>query len=158
MTATVCTDTEEQNKIVLNVLQDLYVEYFKNVELKVNLDKNEHLVLSTSPRIDKCFIVGGREEKDKVKLLGLTFKANWKMDAHVNSVVSKTSYRMAGLARIMEYVDNKTLRRLLDSLVMSIVRYALEFTGITRQNLKKLQQIQNRAMRLAMNSQRSQTC
>ena len=83
-------------------------------------------------------MVGDRAEKDKVKLLGLTFKTNWKMDAHVNAVVSKSSYRMAGLARIKDYVDNKTLRRLLDSLVMSIVRYALEFTGVTRQNLKKL--------------------
>ena len=56
LTATVCTNNEEQNKIVLNVLQDLFVEYFKNVGLKVNLDKNEHLVLSTSPRIDRCFM------------------------------------------------------------------------------------------------------
>ena len=91
-----------------------------------------------------------------MKLLGLTFKANWKMDAHVNAIVSKTSFRMAGLARIKDFVDNKTLRRLLDSLVMSIVRYALEFTGITRQNLKKLQQVQNRALRLATNSQKDE--
>lgn len=152
LSATVCTDTEEQNKIVLNVLQDLYVEYFKDVGLKVNLEKNEHLILSTSPRVDTSFKVGDREEKKQVKLLGMSFKAGWKTDVHVNALVSRTSYRMAGLARIKPYLKKEVLARLLDSLVMSLVRYALEFTGITRQNLRKLQLIQNRAMRLATDS------
>ena len=34
--------------------------------------------------------------------------------------------------------------------------YAFEFTGLTRQNLKKLQQVQNRAMRLATGSEKEE--
>ena len=42
LTATIAMLTEEQNKIVLRVLQELYIQYFAEVGLKVNIDKNEH--------------------------------------------------------------------------------------------------------------------
>ena len=138
--------------MINHYIKELYIQYFAEVGLKVNIDKNEHIVISTSPRTDMNFTIAGRAEKDKVKLLGLTFKAGWNTEPHVNQLSSRTSFRMAGLARIKPYISKKHLARLLDALVMSPLRYALELTATSRKCLYKLQQIQNRALRMATGS------
>ena len=152
LTAIIASLTEAQNKIALKVLQDLYIEYFAEVGLKVNIEKNEHIVLSTSPRADTNFIISGRAEKSQVKLLGLTFKNGWNTEPHISNLASRTSYRMAGIARLKPYLTGKQIARLLDALVMSLLRYALELTSSSRANLYKLQIIQNRALRMATNA------
>ena len=128
LTAVVITDTEEQNKLVLNVLQELYVQYFSDVGLKVNLTKNEHV--------------------DQVRLLGLNFKSGWKYDPQVSSISSRTSFRLTALARVKKIMSIQQLKNITDSLVLSLIRYGIELVGTHAANLKKLQVMQNRAKRL----------
>ena len=50
------------------------------------------------------------------------------MDSHLIALASKTSFRLAGLARIKPFIKKEHLAQLTDSLVMSLVRYAMEVT------------------------------
>ena len=74
------------------------------------------------------------------------------MKKHVNNLASRTSFRLAGISRIKDNLSKKQLHQLVDSLVMSLVRYALELTATNQGCLKKLQAIQNRALRVATGS------
>ena len=94
----------------------------------------------------------GRKAKDQVKLLGIQFSSNWNFRSQVNSIISRTSFRMLGLSRIKDFLSKKHLKNLLDSLVISVIRRGLEFTAISNDNLKRLQKVQNRALRIATDS------
>ena len=149
LTATVVTEDEETNQMILQKLSDQYVHYFASIGLKVNKSKNEHIVLSTNRSMN--IVVDGRPEKKCVKLLGLTFETGWRTSAHIDNIVKRSNFRMANLAKIKHLIPLSLLRQLCDALIMSIIGYAIVMTCTNKANLKRLQTLQNRVMRLCTN-------
>ena len=136
LTAVVVTDNEDQNERLLNILSQEYVKYFKSVGLKVNVSKGEHLILSKNR--SKQIVVDGRMEAESVKLLGVTFAAGWNFDKHIQNLVARCNFRIANLAKIKPYITVKQLGQLGEALVMSVVRYGLEFLSASEANLTKV--------------------
>ena len=95
-------------------------------------------------------------EAESVKLLGVTFSAGWNFDKHIQNLVARCNFRIANLAKIKPYITVKQLSQLGEALVMSVVRYGLEFLAASEANLTKLQGIQNRLMRMVTSSDRSE--
>ena len=98
-------------------------------------------------------MVDGRTEASQVKLLGIVVQSNYKFTAHTSKLVSSANLRLAHIAKVRNMVPEKQLRMMMDALVFSVLNWGLELVGRDLTNLKRLQLVQNVAMRILTNSE-----
>lgn len=149
------TDTEDQMEAAMEVSSAEYHRYFSAQGMKLNLEKEEHIVHAHSAlkRTKEGGVrVDGRPEASKVKLLGMTVESNYKFSAHTSKLISQANQRLAHVAKVKDLVPAKQLRIMMDSLVFSILDWGLELVGRDLTNLKRLQLVQNVAMRVLTNA------
>ena len=134
----------------INIMMRLYEQYFSCNGLCLNRDKCQLLVLRWQPTPDTRFTLAGAEEVLKVKFLGLIIETDYKFNGHVNSVISRVSYKLAKLRRIMEHMPQDLLRETVEALVLSVMKYGLFIYGRRREIQVKLQKLVNAAARLVL--------
>ena len=83
-----------------------------------------------------------------MKLLGITVATDYTFTAHVSNIVSRVSHRVAHVRRLQQYLSEKKLKELADTLLLSVLRYGLEVAGRDLVNLKRLQKVLNVILRL----------
>ena len=150
------TDTEDQMQAAMEVSSAEYHRYFSAQGMKLNLEKEEHIVHAHSAlkRTKEGGVkVDGRPEAAKVKLLGMTVESNYKFTAHTSKLISQAHQRLAHVAKVKDMIPHKQLRILMDSMVFSVLDWGLELVGRDLTNLKRLQLVQNVAMRILTNSE-----
>ena len=123
--------------------------------LKINADKTEILLLYPeslhSRVIIKGTIVNGEciRFADEVKNVGVWLDEHLSMDKHTNKIVSHSHKLLKDIGRIRNILSNKHT----DMLVHSVVSSRLDncnslFFNMKRENIFKLQKVQNAAARL----------
>ena len=151
----VVTEDEEQMEVSMQACSLEYSRYFSVHGMKLNLVKEEHIVHAHSAlkRVKEGgVVVDGRQESQAVKLLGMTVEPNYKFTAHTSKIISKTSQRLAHIAKVKDMVPEKQLRMMMDALAFSVLGWGLELVGRDQVNLRRLQIVQNIGMRILTNS------
>ena len=138
---------DKEAKVVLEIQAEEFKKYFAALGLKVNVKKNQHLVISRTRTLDNV-IVEGRNEADQVKLLGVTFTKNFNFDPHINNITKKINLRVACLSKVKKFMNPKQFKTTCEAMAMSIIRYALEIYGSDHRSQSKLQKLENRILRL----------
>ena len=84
------------------------------------------------------------------KNLGVYFDSTLSMDVQVQKVVSSCFSTIRLLSRIKHFLVTEQLQLLVCSLILSVIDYCnILYYGMSNDNLKKLQSVQNSAARLA---------
>ena len=127
--------------------------------MKINASKTEMLMcgdrrqLARIPRPACITFLGERlESTDEVKNLGLVMDKNLTWESHVKRVSDRCFGILIGLANAKHVLPKEVMPRLIDSLVMSHVRYCTQVYGSAGSvTLGKIQKVFNFAARILCN-------
>ena len=132
--------------------------------LKLYGDKIE-LTVYASPRISKQLpvalpLVVGEDRivpQTSCKNLGSFFDQHMSMDIHINNTCKNSYYHLSKIASIRSLIDRDTSEALIHDFVSSRLDYCNSLLfGITKQNIYKLQKLQNKAARICLQVSRKQ--
>ena len=96
-------------------------------------------------------------ESKKCKILGVYFNQTLTWTEHLNFIKGKVWFRISEMKRLQNKVTKSTLRTVLDSKVLSIIRYGITIFGNpviddgNSKNINFLQVLMNHAMRCVCN-------
>lgn len=155
-------DIVASSRVIENCVSDIQ-SWMSSNRLKLNGDKTELTVFS-GPRICKQLppvqlTIGDDliEPQSSCRNLGSYFDNHLSMDVHIAAVCKSSHFHLTQIASIRPLLDLKTTEALVHAFVSSRIDYnnSLLF-GITKQNVKKLQKVQNRAARICLKVARKQ--
>ena len=124
--------------------------------LKLNSDKTQIMIVAPQG-IHKDILINGTFINGKcirfvesAKNLGVYIDSFLNMNIQVQKVVSSCFSTIRLLSRIKHFLITEQLQLLVCSLVLSVIDYCnILYYGMSNENLKKLQSVQNTAARLA---------
>jgi hypothetical protein len=132
--------------------------------LKMNAEKTEFLVISSTKMALKipplCISVGGCEVKPsaKAKNLGVIVNHNATMDEQVSSVCRSCYQQLHCLRKIQRFVSRDAMEKLIHAFITSKVDYCNAlYIGIPQFQLRRLQRVQNCAVRLLTGTDRKES-
>ena len=156
-TTLVCSAEDDiQLEILMRVCSEEYTKYFKVCGMKINKDKEEHYVIlpGGTKIMDREIEIDGRKPAETVKLLGLTIGPRYSFDHHVSKSVQKVSMKLAHVRRLRKILSDKKMKEVTESLIMSTLKFGLEWSARTDNNMKRLQVMMNQVLRLLTKSGR----
>ena len=135
---------------------DVIENWMRENFLKLNSDKTQIMIVAPEG-IQKDIMINGTFINGKcirfvksAKNLGVYFDSTLSMDDQVPKVVSACFSTIRLLSRIKHFVVTEQLQLLVCSLILSVIDYCnILYYGMSKDNLKKLQSVQNSAARLA---------
>ena len=151
------TANDMQMQKAMEICSKVYMTYFSTVGMKVNQTKEEHIVFyprASERLLEEGVMVGGRKEATSVKLLGVVVSQGWKFVNHVSKVISKASLKIAHVRKLRSYLKEEKVKMVAETLIMSVLKYGLEFCGRDYSNLVRLQKTYNVVLRLVTRSSR----
>ena len=135
---------------------DVIENWMRENFLKLNSDKTQIMIVAPEAilkdiKINGTFINGKCIRfVNSAKNLGVYFDSTLSMDVQVQKVVSSCFSTIRLLSRIKHFLITEQLQLLVCSLVLSVIDYCnILYYGMSNENLKKLQSVQNSAARLA---------
>ena len=152
------TDTNMQK--IMELSSEQFGRYFSSVGMKVNPTKEEHLCIyprGFDKELEDGVTVRNRKEATSVKLLGITVSQGYSFTNHCSKIISKASQRIGHVKRLRKHLTNEKLQQVTDSIVMSVIRFGLEWAGRDRCNLVRLQKTLNVALRMLTGSSKYQS-
>ena len=134
---------------------NLIVKWNDALFMKINPDKTE-LMLCRPPSLNSEVIINGMiyddqciRFSDSVKNVGVNLDCNLTLDNHVNKVTSHSYKILRDVSQIKKFLSKERLQTLVHAIVTSRLDYCNSlFTGLTKNNIRKLQKVQNRAASL----------
>ena len=152
-------DNINQSFISLESCVSNFMYWMSNNRLKLNGDKTE-LTVFTKPRaaprvrpLLPSFHIGDTtiDSQSFCRNLGSFFDSEMSMEIHINQFCKSANYQINRIYSIRKYLDSDTIETLVHAFVSSRLDYCNSLlVGITKQNLNRLQRIQNRAARLCL--------
>ena len=143
-------------KCIEEIIKWSFVHY-----MKINPDKTEIMLLRPSSLNNEVIVNGIFIEgqcirfSDEVKNVGVWLDKNLTMNKHVNNIVSHCYKILRNISRIKKYLQQTHIERLVHAVVTSRLDYCnCLFINISKENLKKLQKVQNAAARLVLGKRR----
>ena len=137
----------------------MFKSWMASSRLKLNGDKTE-LTVFAKPRVDSrirpVLPVLNIESVPIVpqthcKNLGSFFDSKMSMDFHISQYCKSANFHINNIYSIRKYLDPITTEALVHAFVTSRLDYCNSLLfGITKQNLSRLQKVQNRAARLCL--------
>ena len=123
--------------------------------LKLNEEKTEFLIIGTKQQLSKVkttSISVGQDEtpcSETATSLGYYYDQHMKNSAHINKLVSSLNVTLRRISKIKNNIDYDTTKILVQAMVLSRLDYCNSLMlGSTKYNLKKLQRVQNCAVRI----------
>ena len=154
-TNVIITEDEWQMEVVMKLCSQEYHRYFSSQGMKLNVSKEEHICHAYMPsaRVKPGgVIVDGRPEALKVKLLGMTVDRDYSFTTHVGKVIAAASYKLSHVSKVAKYLDDKTLKEVTRSLVLSVLYWGLELAARDSTSIRRLQVCQNSILRMMTRS------
>ena len=139
----------------------LIVEWSHSHFMKINPDKTE-ILLFYPPELHNEVLIRGVLFDDQcirfsdcVKNVGVYLDKNLSMNIHINHVTSFCYKILKDIGSIKKNLEKDHLECLVHSVVSSILDYCNSlFLGLSKENLFKLQKVQNAAARLILGKRR----
>ena len=128
------------------------LKWLKYNGLFLNANKTKTILFGSKRKICIHYINDNvLDSVESMKYLGVTLDKNLTWSLHVKEVVKKVSGTIAYIRRIRNYISRKNLITLYYSLILPHLNYCNSVWGNTsKQNLTKLQKLQNRYARLVL--------
>lgn len=149
--------TEEITSALNKELQGIF-NWVSDNKLVLNISKTKSIVLGSKhalrskPQLNLVLNNAAVEQVQQTKLLGVTIDSTLSWSAHIDLLVQKMGRNISVVKRCSFLTSNLT-KQVLQTLVLSHLDYcSVVWSGTTKMNLGKLQRVQNRAARLALNS------
>ena len=152
-------DSIGHNFNVLETCIFRFMSWMSRNRLKLNGDKTEMTVfakprassrvrpLLPSLHIDNATI----DPQPNCRVLGSFFDSEMSMEKHISNFCKSANFQINNIYSIRKYLDPETLETLVHAFVSSRMDYCNSLLfGITKQNLKRLQRVQNRVARLCL--------
>lgn len=125
--------------------------------MKINPDKTEILLLCP-PSLNREVIIQGVIFEDQcirfstvVKNVGVYLDKNLTMDKHINHISSHCYKLLKDIGRVKKCLHQSHLERLVHAVISSRLDYCNSlFVNLSRENIFKLQKVQNAAARLIL--------
>ena len=141
----------------LNCLEDCINDvcsWFTANKLVCNSTKTNFIYFSSKfkPKpISTCIKFGSTilQPINKIRNLGVIWDSNLSMKHHVSKVCSSAASSLSRIGHIVEYLDKKSIEKLIHAFVTSKLDYCNSlFLGLPNKELNRLQRIQNCAARV----------
>ena len=141
-------ETELDCQIAIVILSEEFSKFYSRVGLKQNLEKSELLAVR---KCDKTFdfTVGEVTEAEEIKLLGLTVQSGMKFNKHISKTSAAVRHRLHEISKIQHLLPFDLLKRIIESLCLSKLYYAMEVYNTTREISKQIQRTMNVCLRVA---------
>ena len=147
-------------KDIVNCLNEI-VKWSNIHFMKINPDKTEILLLCPSSLNREVLIHGVFYEDQcirfstEVKNVGVWLDKNLEMDKHINHITSHCYKILRDIGRIRRCLQQSHLERLVHAVISSRLDYCnCLFMNLSRENIFKLQKVQNAAARLVLGRRR----
>ncbi len=129
--------------------------------LKLNDDKTEALLVGPKKTLKKMQVTSVEIGSSTitfsscVKNLGVLMDSNLTMEAQINHLCKSCYYHLQCIGQIRHLITLEAAKILVQSLVTSRLDYSNSLlSGLTKEQLKRLQRVQNTAARLVTRSSR----
>ena len=147
-------NVEDSERKINNVMTDVK-SWMDSKQLKLNDSKTECLIIGKKINLRRLDINRLKvlenefEVKTPIKNLGVIFDCDLSFDEQINQVTRTAGYHLRNIAFLKKYLDEKTIRMLIHNYVISRLDYCnVLYYGLPNYNLKKIQNVFNRAARL----------
>ena len=135
----------------------LLAKYYNINKLRINNDKNKMIIIN-KPKWDNIFKnfsfrAGGEVVyvKPKIKVLGIWFQNDLKMDAQVNKLASNLHNRINSITKIKKYTNFKTRLNFLNAYVIGKMNYMLPiYNNVLKYMMHKFHKILMKSARCAI--------
>ena len=149
ISAFIVADSEAEIQLAVNVLMDEFFDYFTAAGLCMNPEKSE-LILFRRGRKSETIFVGGQEEAEKIKLLGVVIDKNYTFASHAVQVAASVNQKVEKLSTVIRYMDWKNKMDVTEAIILSTVTYCLAVWGWKYEWRKKVQKALNNAVRMLL--------
>ena len=142
-------------RILSEIMRDIK-KWMDCKQLKMNENKTECIVIGKKGDVQR---LGGLQSldmngktvtvSDKVTSLGVIIDRNMNLNDQINDVVRKARFHLWNIGFIRKYLDEKTVKMLIHSQVISRLDYCNSlYYNLPKCQLKKLQLVMNKAARI----------
>ena len=137
----------------IDVFLEEMEEYCSAAGLVMNPDKSE-VVMFRRGQQSQVITAGGQPESGTVRLLGIVVDKDYKFDTHTREIEAAMNYRTAKIANVARYLPKWRLKEVLEAVVLSKARYAMEIWCKTHKSQVRIQKAMNNALRLLHNTEK----
>ena len=127
--------------------------------IRMNTDKTKLMLFGTASKLQKLPAININVDGSPLqtvstyKYLGVTLDGQLKYDTHINRTVTSASLRLKQLRRMRSFLNTKAAKLVYKNMILPIVEYGDVFlVGASVANRKKLQMLQNKGLRCALNA------
>ena len=154
---------EELKEKTEQMLQKIF-NHMKACRLSVNERKPKVMLFATRQKrarneLEFNVNINASEikEVERARLLGVELSNDFSWNAQINETLKECSNRLNGLYKIREQLDLKQRKALVESSILSRLRYALEVTSSgTESDLNKLASMQSKSARYILGTPRKE--
>ena len=126
-------------------------------KLSLNVDKTESILIGTRSMLSKrkslnVHISGNRiQSKETVKYLGVLIDQEFKWNAHIENLCTRTSKLVNFLGRLRVFINECNLKLIYRTIILPLFDYAdVVFDSSSQKYTDQLQKLQNRAGRIIL--------
>ena len=134
-------------------------EWCQNNSMSLNAKKTKCMLFGTKNCIKKHKNVEIKLKDEKLhfvpsfKYLGFTLDSSLTYNQHINITKRNTCHKLYQLKRINPYLTEETSVMIYKSYILPIIEYGnIIYANATQKNLKKLQTLQNQALKTCLNA------
>lgn len=156
--------TIEQIEILSFLELGNIVQFFKNHNLQLNVEKTNYISFKTaqSKTTAEPVVMIDSEPIEQIfstKFLGLLIDGNLNWNEHVDKIISKINSGLCALRKMADLCSQSTLKLIYHSYIHSHISFGICLYGSTKQeNLDKIQKLQKKAIRIIKNLHQEVSC
>ena len=148
----IIADSEEILQEAVNVMADMFAEYFNAMGMCLNAKKSELIVFRSKKKVNDLHLPSGQVESRVVCLLGLWIY-QYRFEDHTQKVLQKLRFKLSNLAKVRPYLTQSRSQQIVESLIHSTINYMGFIYLRLPLNQKKVQRLLNRASRLVLKAE-----
>ena len=143
-------ETEEILQEAINIMSDMFAEYFNAMGMCLNQKKSELIIFRSKKKEGDLTLPSGQVESKVVRLLGLWIDNQYRFDVHTQKVLQKVRFKLCNLAKVRPYLTQGRAKQVVESLIHSTINYMGILYLRLPSNQKKVQKLLNKAARLVL--------
>ena len=146
-------DNEDILQDAINIMSDLFEEFFNAIGMCLNAKKSELIIFRSSKKQRTLCLPSGQEESKVVRLLGLWIDNGYRFDVHTQKVLQKVRFKLANLSKVRPYMSEERAKLVVEALIHSTINYMGIIYLRLPSNKVKVQRLLNRAARLVLRAE-----
>ena len=134
------------------------IKWFTDNYMNANAEKFQSMIFDRKGNIDTKLTVGNIElnSEDSIKILGINLDSKLKFDSHISTLSKRASQQINVLKRLSKFLSLESRLLVYNSFISANFTYCpVTWMFCGKQNIHKLEKIQERALRFVFNDRTS---